>query len=195
MAAVSGQGQQGQREFRFTVAGRPAPQGSKTPLPDGRMKESSRYLDAWREVIAWSAWEQLRALGYRQNTWAPIAEVALVLEVTFSLHRPARPKNARPIIPPDLDKLIRAVGDALTNSRVWKDDALVVTTVAHKHYALEGRSPVVPDQLTLPGAVVRVRRVDGQDVLPPPPAATRPGTFDQLFTTASSSTSTSGALS
>ncbi|MFB9378574.1 RusA family crossover junction endodeoxyribonuclease [Kineococcus gynurae] len=156
-------------ELCIRVAGRPAPQGSKNPLPNGRMKESSAWLRPWRDAVGWAAWERLRELGHTPATWVPLTG-ALVLEATFSLQRPARPKAARPIVPPDLSKLLRATEDALTDARVWKDDALVVTAIVHKAYACEGRSPVIADTLDLPGAVIRIRRVDRQALLPPTPA-------------------------
>lgn len=36
---------------------------------------------------------------------------------------------------PDLDKLQRAIGDALTYGQVWKDDSLCASTTAEKLYA------------------------------------------------------------
>ncbi len=53
---------------------------------------------------------------------------------------------------PDLDKLERAILDALTKSGVIKDDALVVDLVASKHYADENR----------PGVLIELSRIDNK---------------------------------
>jgi len=44
-----------------------------------------------------------------------------------------------PAVPGDLDKFVRAVGDALTDAGVWRDDALVVALRAVKRYADDGQ--------------------------------------------------------
>lgn len=60
------------------------------------------------------------------------------LEVVFYMERPATitvSKRPHPVLPPDIDKLVRAVGDALSDARVWGDDSQVVKLVAFKRYA------------------------------------------------------------
>jgi Holliday junction resolvase RusA-like endonuclease len=47
---------------------------------------------------------------------------------------------------PDLDKLIRAVGDSLTDAGIIRDDSRIITITARKLYA-DDRGP---------GAVIRV---------------------------------------
>ncbi len=47
---------------------------------------------------------------------------------------PRRPGKA-----PDIDKVARAVGDALVAARVLDDDAQIVALVASKHYAAKGQ--------------------------------------------------------
>jgi hypothetical protein len=55
---------------------------------------------------------------------------------------PAPPKNHEisrlPSRPPDVDKLQRAIGDALTKSKVITDDARIVQWVAGKRWAPPG---------------------------------------------------------
>jgi len=53
------------------------------------------------------------------------------------------PKSQRlsPIVPPDLDKLLRAIGDAVGQSGlIWGDDSQIVEISARKHYA-DNRQP------------------------------------------------------
>ena len=71
----------------------------------------------------------------------------------FILPRPktvAPNKRVLPIVPPDIDKLVRAVADSLTNARVWSDDSNVCKLEAYKIY----------DDKMDPGAVVWVSAID-----------------------------------
>ena len=43
-------------------------------------------------------------------------------------------KRPLPHVKPDLDKLIRAMNDSLTDARVWGDDGQVTTISARKIY-------------------------------------------------------------
>ena len=60
------------------------------------------------------------------------------LEVMFFLERPATisvKQRPWPIKPPDIDKLVRGVCDAVTDAGVWEDDGQVVKVTAWKCYA------------------------------------------------------------
>jgi crossover junction endodeoxyribonuclease RusA len=60
----------------------------------------------------------------------------------FYLDRPSsvsRESRPSPIVPPDLDKLIRGVGDALTGV-IYDDDSQVIRVLAWKSYA-DAREP------------------------------------------------------
>jgi Holliday junction resolvase RusA-like endonuclease len=70
------------------------------------------------------------------------------VEINFYLPRPPSIKQSQrvfPIVPPDADKLARAVLDGLGqgingksgDGRLWADDSLVVELVANKFYADE----------------------------------------------------------
>lgn len=111
------------------VAGRPAPQGSKRHVGKGVMIESSKAVGPWRTVVAWTAAQAHRG--------AP-ADGALAVHVEFVMPRPARLPKRLPTPPhtskPDTDKLLRAVGDALT-AVVWRDDSQVVDLHGVKRYA------------------------------------------------------------
>jgi len=136
--------------LRFEVFGRCAPQGSKryvggNKAQGGRFIEASKYLPAWRKVVTETAIDQI----YEQN-WQMV-ETPICLQVTFYLERPSTvsfTKRPLPIKAPDLDKLVRAVCDSLTDARVWIDDALVVKLVASKKYA-DGRQPGAKIEVTV----------------------------------------------
>lgn len=116
----------------FFVPGRCAPQGSKRSVGRGRFVEASKYLPAWRKAIT-----EFAIYAATEQSWDTI-EGPVELQVTFYLERPATiPKSKRPFptVPPDVDKLCRAVGDGLTDACVWGDDSQVVSLVASKQYA------------------------------------------------------------
>src|SRR5262245_22213868 len=74
-----------------------------------------------------------------QELWGDTAplDVATSVSIQFWLPRPGsitQKKRPHPIKKPDLDKLIRAILDALTDASVLGDDAQVVHLVAHKFY-------------------------------------------------------------
>ena len=137
-------------DLEFDVAGRPAPQGSKrfighSPKQGGRFIEASKYLAPWRKEITSTA-----VAIIQDERWETVHE-PVQLEVTFFLERPATISQAKrpwPIKPPDLDKLVRGVADALTDAGVWDDDAQVVQLIACKCYA-DTREPGAHIKVTL----------------------------------------------
>jgi len=105
-----------------SVNGRPAPQGSKRRGQHGQLREASPYLPAWRQAIKRAVYEQYQALGIEpRGSDLPLFRGAVAFGATFWM-----PAGVRPDAPPDLDKLVRAVWDALTLARVWEDDGRVV---------------------------------------------------------------------
>ncbi|MGH9251885.1 MAG: RusA family crossover junction endodeoxyribonuclease [Acidimicrobiales bacterium] len=128
----------------FTVYGLPAPQGSKRHVGNGIMVESSKRVKPWREDVRQAALDALR-----EPFTGPVE-----MHVTFTLPRPKGHyrtgrnadllRDAAPKFPagkPDLDKLLRAVMDALTSAGVWKDDAQVVHALVTKCYDGDGFRP------------------------------------------------------
>lgn len=112
------------------VFGDPVPQGSKRVF-NGRVVEAAgQRLKTWRKLIA----EACTANAVDELINGPVR-----LEVDFYLARPKSvsiKKRSLPIVPPDLDKLIRAVGDGIGQSEViWKDDSQIVEMVGTKVYA------------------------------------------------------------
>lgn len=118
----------------FFVEGIPAPQGSKTAkCINGRavMWEASKGVKIWRDTVAAQAMIQMIA----ENLQTIEGPVELVLD--FRLPKPKSVNRALPSVKPDLDKLIRSTCDALTKSKIYKDDALVIAIAASKSYATD----------------------------------------------------------
>lgn len=118
-------------EFSFRVHGRPAAQGSKRHVGNGRFIEASKYLPAWRAAVTAAAIET-KILADWSTVEGPV-EASFV----FHISRPASVKSSDrplPVKPPDVDKLARAVCDSLTDAGVWADDGQVVKLTAEKVY-------------------------------------------------------------
>lgn len=119
----------------FRVDGVPAPQGSKTAYRRGArviLVESSDRLPAWRDTVTLAA----RRVK-RPDAWLDTA-TPLEAVYRFRLPRPKTVKRALPTVKPDLDKLTRAIGDALTDARLYGDDAQVVRLTVEKTYGTPG---------------------------------------------------------
>lgn len=120
------------RPVSVFVAGSPAPQGSKKYLGNGIMVESSKAVKPWRVDVAWAV---------RAHFPTPL-DGAVRLELEFVMPRPkSAPKKSTPaaVKRPDLDKLARAVLDAITGV-VVADDSQVVELVASKRIAEIGEA-------------------------------------------------------
>ncbi len=130
------------RVISFQVHGLPIPQGStRAWVLHGKpvITSSAKGLATWRRLVADVAQNYAPA-----EPWlGPVA-----IELHFGLPKPkSAPKKKRvwPDKRPDLDKLTRAVLDALTYV-VFGDDSQVVEIQASKDYGA-------------PGVVVEVRRI------------------------------------
>ena len=139
------------------MRGIPAPQGSKRHVGNGRMIESSKAVGPWRGRVAT---ETQRVMARHDTLTGPVD-----VWIMFILGRPnghyRTGRNAhllrdaapvRPARPPDLDKLVRAVLDGLTEGGAWKDDGQVVSLRTGKYYA-------VADQV--PGCKIEITEVAG----------------------------------
>ena len=116
----------------FSVLGRPQPKGStRAFVPKGWARpivtSDNKGVKAWEQAVRYEAQRAAQGTFFS-------GPVALIL--SFDLPRPASlPKRVTEhITRPDLDKLTRAVGDALTGV-LWRDDSQVVCLDAEKHYA------------------------------------------------------------
>lgn len=76
-------------------------------------------------------------LWMRKNRQTEPFDGPLELEVTFWIERPRSvtvEQRPRPVVTPDLDKLVRTM-DSLTAAGMIQDDARIVTIRATKEYA------------------------------------------------------------
>lgn len=109
----------------FRADGVPVPQGSMKVIHGRVLHSQGSALAVWRSTVAFAA-----KLAGAKMTDAPI-EMTLV----FIMPKPKTVKRILPTVPPDLDKLIRGVLDALTHV-AYNDDAQVVSINAHKIYGI-----------------------------------------------------------
>lgn len=117
-------------QWSFQVEGQPQPQGSLVAVAPGVVAQSNKKLLPHRELIAWRA----------KEAGVTPSEGWVSLNLTFVLNRPKSVKRLFATVPPDLDKLVRAVGDALKGV-AYRDDAQVTVTIAQKRYVLPEENP------------------------------------------------------
>jgi crossover junction endodeoxyribonuclease RusA len=118
----------------FRVFGLAAPQGSARAFMAGGkpvITSANKNLGHWRRLVADAS------QNYAQMHDGPVAVV-----LQFYMQRPKTVKRHLPTTTPDLDKLIRAVGDSLTGI-MWHDDSQVTSLTADKTYADEDNPPGV----------------------------------------------------
>lgn len=136
----------------FSVAGIPRPQGSMRQVPVKGyarpfLTSDNPKLKAWRRDVSDAA------RAGRHVVWlGPVA-----VGITFRLPRPKGHVGKSGLLPsaphhpavkPDLDKLARAVLDALVEAGVIVDDSLVVRLAARKVYGEPGASVRVVAEVT-----------------------------------------------
>lgn len=121
----------------FTIPGVPAPQGSKTRTRWG-IREDNPATRPWRAAVAWEATAAMSG--------SPLLTAAVVVEARFVFPRPPSHyrvgANAHLLTAaaprfhdraPDLDKLQRAIGDALSGV-LLRDDKQIVAWHTAKRY-------------------------------------------------------------
>lgn len=162
--------------YGFVLLGDPVKQGDlKCVGKNGHhqlVHSNAAELKPWRDRVAYGG------KAMRRDKAAEHQPIDLV--VTFTLARPAKHwgtgrnaavlKTSAPQYPtsyPDLDKLARAVGDALTKI-AYPDDAQIVDLIARKRYADDRALTLNPprdtagitltpdDGLPCPGVVIRI---------------------------------------
>lgn len=126
--------------IQLEVAGQAIPQGSlRAHMAGGRPVlhyTNAEPLTLWRDAVAQAA----HAAGFTSPTTGPFG-----VSIDIGVRRPqghytskgevsARFTDSWPDRRPDIDKLARAVLDALTGS-VWRDDGQVVILDVAKRYA------------------------------------------------------------
>lgn len=112
---------------RFEVLGIPTPQGSKSRMQNGALLEGRSTAQrqahqSWRTAVAEAARAQAEVHGKLDGP--------LTLDVSFRFPMPASRSKAVRVIgwawktsAPDLDKLVRSVGDALKIGGLIADDS------------------------------------------------------------------------
>jgi Holliday junction resolvase RusA-like endonuclease len=128
----------------FFVSGHPRAQGSKS-IFRGRLIESSPNLPVWRGQVA-----EMARRAAEATEWVKVARGnPLALNLRFAIP-PGKERGrfltsaveARHAIPIDLDKAIRAVCDAITESgSIWDDDGQVSVILAAKYWATTVNDP------------------------------------------------------
>ena len=123
----------------ITVLGRPRPQGSMRPIMvrgHPIIVHSSSKMKAWREHIE----EEVRRVWTGPPLDGPV-RVDRYFVMQAPQNRPGRTKPNRdlPAVRPDIDKLDRALLDALTGV-CWTDDARIV---GGQHWEVYGSPPRV----------------------------------------------------
>jgi Holliday junction resolvase RusA-like endonuclease len=131
------------------VPGSAAPQGSKRHVGGGRMIESSPHVRKWRATVASHTLAAIvREERQGHGTWPATGPCRLT--VTFHFPRPKHHYRTgkfatvlRAVAParmqtgPDLDKLVRAIGDALTDACAILDDRQIDVIYAGKKWTEE----------------------------------------------------------
>jgi|HubBroStandDraft_5_1064220.scaffolds.fasta_scaffold344929_2 Holliday junction resolvase RusA-like endonuclease len=117
------------KQLVFMVEGKPEPQGSMRVV--GKfVKADNPAMKPWRYWVGYKALEARAAVGVHEIMFG--RHVPVRLNVTFYFTQPKKHRDA-PAVKPDIDKLCRAVMDALTGV-IWNDDGQVVELTARKAY-------------------------------------------------------------
>jgi len=97
------------------------------------MKSVGNGIMVHSQGSALAVWRASIALAARFAGAKPI-DGAMGLDVTFYVQRPRSVKRQYPSVAPDLDKYLRAVGDALSGV-AFQDDSQIVDIRARKVYS------------------------------------------------------------
>lgn len=136
----------------FSVLGLPVQQGSKTakliPAPGTKWgvrpvlyDDNDKALKPWRKTVT--------AAAARVAPATPI-DGPVAIHLVFTFERPKTVKREWPAVKPDIDKLMRAVLDGITDSKLWSDDSRVVDARITKQYG------------AVPGVRVRVGEITSE---------------------------------
>jgi len=147
----------------FEVLGEPIPQGSMKPVNRPgqsytQLVPDSPLLHPWRDRVRYAA---MQAQG---RHWEMI-DGPVTLAAEFYVPKPkSRPKRRRtlPTTKPDLDKLVRAVGDALSAAGTYADDARVTDLLPRVRYAEPDPALALPWELPVPGVRIAVWELDAE---------------------------------
>ena len=122
--------------YEFFIPGIPVTQGSMRVVKGNVIHVKSAQLKQWRRKIA----IQARAL-----IGQPVAkQTPISMEYKFYMPRGKTVTRHWPSVQPDLDKLVRAVNDALEqDARIIPNDGCIIELKAAKYYADRPNKPGV----------------------------------------------------
>lgn len=141
--------------IRLQVIGLPAPQGSKTRMPngvmvDGTSKTGRANLTEWRRAVADAA----RSHMAEHEADRISGPCAVTLHFTFP-RTASDPYRFWHRTKPDIDKVIRSTMDALVAGGLLADDSLVCQLDAHKSYGDMPGARITVSDLTVDEANLR----------------------------------------
>tara|TARA_R100000664_G_C2731839_1_gene122182 strand:- start:572 stop:997 length:426 start_codon:yes stop_codon:yes gene_type:complete len=128
----------------WTSTGIPAPQGSKRHVGRGIMIEANKALPAWREQVVYDVINAAGGHVFTEGVSINLAFQFPRLKAHFNSKGLLKPKAPTfKTTKPDIDKLCRAILDAITIAGAIRDDSQCYALVAIKTYCDEGQYPGV----------------------------------------------------
>lgn len=125
--------------FSLFIPGTPASKGSYRPIT-GRSRTTgkpvTRLIPMDKKERPWRDHVRDTILSHKHPTIPPNSYIKI--ETTFYLPRPKTippTKRKHPTVKPDIDKLQRALYDAITETQIWHDDSQITDVTSHKRYA------------------------------------------------------------
>lgn len=124
----------GHDHIHVVLQGHSVPQGSMKHVGRGILRHSNADgIALFRAQVGIATRAAVEAAGVVMPLEGPLR-----LSCTFALPKPKSAPKRRiwPDRRPDLDKLVRSLGDAITQCGLWTDDAQVVQIIATKIYVV-----------------------------------------------------------
>lgn len=110
----------------FFAAGVPVPQGSKIPgkRKNGSLfvREGSKGHKVWRQAVT----EAAEAACLASDEWDSGYDGPVILGPVTFVFPPIKAVRHWKSTAPDLDKLLRSIGDSMTDAKVYVDDSRIV---------------------------------------------------------------------
>ena len=131
-------------QLSWETVGVPAPQGSKKHVGRGIMVESCKALPSWRQQVIYDINKAAEGETFLDGVGVVLVFRFPRLKAHYNSKGKLKP-NAPSVktSKPDIDKLCRAVLDAMTISGVIKDDSRCHSLTAYKVYCQEKQLPGV----------------------------------------------------
>jgi crossover junction endodeoxyribonuclease RusA len=154
----------------FTVFDDPEAPGGKAAFPiyRGSKKAGTQIFtgkvaitDKNRRVPLWRASVTAAARPNGVPLVSPALTGPLVIRLRYTIKRPVSvsPRvRPYPTVKPDLDNLVKPTQDAITGAGLWRDDALIVSSITSKAYEGGWHADGTP-AMDVPGCVVEIFRV------------------------------------